>query len=254
MDIIKAVIVDDEQAAQNILKNLLKKCEPNIDIVGQCIDLLSAVEVIRQQQPSVVFLDVQMPNYAGYEIVNFFEEIDFEIIFVTAHDQYAIKAFELCAVDYLVKPIDRNRLKEAVKRLQQKLSQKSALVHYQLLLKTINGEEKNKIVISELVGGQILKKIIFLTDIIAAEANGAYSKLYLKKGAILTISRNLSHLEGRLPMELSFFRSHRSWIINLAYVKSYSPKQKDIVLGDGLTVKLSKKRQTFFEQRIVAHS
>lgn len=104
MSIIKAILVDDEQRARSVLSNLIKRCDLNVDILAQCSCLENAVEEIKNLQPDVVFLDVQMPNYAGYEIANFFEEISFDIIFVTAFDEYAIKAFELSAIDYLVKP------------------------------------------------------------------------------------------------------------------------------------------------------
>ena len=95
---IRALIVDDEQAARNVLSNLLRRINENIEIVGEAIDVPTAVEKIKEVKPDVVFLDIQMPNYAGYEIVNFFDTINFDIVFVTAYDEFAIKAFELSAV------------------------------------------------------------------------------------------------------------------------------------------------------------
>ena len=109
MNKIKAIIVDDEKRARNVLDQLLSRNFDNIEVVAQCADVPSAVEEIKRLKPDVVFLDIQMPNYVGYELVNFFDKVDFDIIFVTAFDQYAIKAFELSAIDYIVKPIDRNK-------------------------------------------------------------------------------------------------------------------------------------------------
>ena len=124
MEIIKAIITDDEEGARNVLSQLLEYESPNIEITAKCIDVPSTVQAIKELKPDVVFLDIQMPVYAGYEIFNFFETIDFEIIFVTAYDQFAIKAFELNAVDYLVKPVSRHRLTQAIEKLTQKLHSK----------------------------------------------------------------------------------------------------------------------------------
>ena len=120
MTIHDAIIVDDERSAREILSGLLVRYCPQINIVEKCKGLKEAVEAIKKQKPSLVFLDIEMPNYAGYEIVSFFEEIDFEIIFVTAYDQYALKAFEISAVDYLLKPVTIERLKLSVDRFVEK--------------------------------------------------------------------------------------------------------------------------------------
>jgi two-component system LytT family response regulator len=108
---IKAIIVDDEESARDVLQNLLLLFCPNVEVVAKCENVLKAVDAINKEQPDLVFLDIEMPNYAGYEIVNFFDKINFEIIFVTAYDQYAVRAFEVAAIDYLLKPIDIDRLK-----------------------------------------------------------------------------------------------------------------------------------------------
>ncbi|MCG8576665.1 MAG: LytTR family DNA-binding domain-containing protein [Flavobacteriales bacterium] len=248
MELLKVIIVDDELAARNVLSNLLVRCKINVDIVARCEDVLEAVKAIKKHQPDVVFLDVQMPEYAGYEIVNFFDEIDFEIIFVTAYDQYAIKAFELSAVDYIVKPIERSRLDEAVEKLNDKLRQKTAYENYQVLLESVRSKELGKIVISELKDGQLLHQTLNLSDIIAVEAMGAYSKVYLKDAPSIILSRNLKHFEERLPETDVFFRTHRSWLINSGYIESYRPRFGKIVLKNQLEVKLSKKRQETFEE------
>ena len=137
MNKIKAIIVDDEQWARTVLNSLLEKDFNHIEVVAKCEDVLSAVEQIKLHQPDVIFLDVQMPEYAGFELVNFIDEINFEIIFVTAFDRYAIKAFELNAVDYLVKPIDRKKLSSSIDKLTSKLEQKGGLDNYHELLKSI---------------------------------------------------------------------------------------------------------------------
>ncbi len=155
MNIIRAIIIDDEQSARNVLSNLLNRYN-NIEIVAQVRNLKEGVEQIKKLKPQVVFLDVEMPNYAGYEIVKFIDKIDFEIIFVTAYDQYAIKAFELNAIDYLVKPIDREKLTIAVNKLKDKLTKKNIQVDYQNLLDQIQNKTTKKIVIPELGNRRIV--------------------------------------------------------------------------------------------------
>ena len=119
---IRAILVDDEESARDVLENLLKRFCPEVELLAKCTNVEQAVASIRELQPDLVFLDIEMPNYAGYEIVKFFPEINFELIFVTAYDKYAIRAFEVSAVDYLLKPIDIDRLKNAVSRVMKQLS------------------------------------------------------------------------------------------------------------------------------------
>lgn len=242
---IKAILIDDEQSARNVLTNLLERTSSNIEIVATCNNLEDGVSQIKKLKPNVVFLDVQMPNYAGYEIVKFFDKIDFEIIFVTAYDYYAIKAFELNAIDYLVKPIDRKKLALTISKLENKLKQLATLVDYNVLLKSIKDKEYKKIIIPELGN----RRIINLDDIIAIEADGAYSKIHLKENKIITTSKNLKYFEVVLPKNISFFRSHRTWIINLSYITSLNKSELTILLANGnLSAKISRARIDDFEQ------
>ena len=244
---IKAILIDDEDRATSVLANLLQRTTSNIDIVAKCSSLVDGVKHIKELQPNVVFLDVQMPNYAGYEIVNFLDTIDFEIIFVTAFDHYALKAFELNAIDYLVKPIDRTKLALAIQKLETKLKQEATIVDYQTLLKTIKSKEYNKIVIPELGN----RRIINLEDIIAVEADGAYSTLHLRDNKTITTSKNLKYFEETLPQKTSFFRSHRTWIINLNYLELLNKTEQIITLANGtIKAKMSRARIEDFEKHI----
>lgn len=242
---IKAILIDDEQSARNVLTNLLERTSATIDILATCENVLEGVEQIKALQPDVVFLDVQMPNYAGYEIVRFFDQIDFEIIFVTAYDHYAIKAFELNAIDYLVKPIDRKKLSLALDKLEDKLAQKTAVIDYNSLLKTIQDKDYKKIVIPELGN----RRIINLEDILAIEADGAYSIIHLNNTTTITTSKNLKYFEDVLPDESSFFRSHRAWLINLNYIEYLNKTELSITLHHNqLKTKISRARIDDFEK------
>ncbi len=244
MKTIKALIVDDEAAARDVLNNLLLRITSSIEVIGTAHDVPDAVSKINSLKPDVVFLDVQMPNYAGYEIVNFFDEINFEIVFVTAYDQYAIKAFELSAIDYLVKPINRLRLKEAIEKLEQKVTQKDVIENYEVLLESLKGKDLGKMVISELGG----KHIIQLKDIIAIEAKGAYSHLYFENGKPLLVSKNLKHFESTLPENSVFFRSHKSWIINLEHIEQLVKSKGEIQMTNNIQARLSKYRIPDFQE------
>lgn len=243
MEKISAIIVDDEEAARNVLSNLINRADQSIDIMRTCASVPEAVEAINELRPDVVFLDVQMPNYAGYELVNFFEKIEFEIIFVTAFDDYAIKAFELSAIDYLVKPIERHRLKEAIDKLKERLRLKSEANEYQVLLKAMTSREVQKLIISELSG----KKMIDLDSIIAIEGMRAYSKIHLKGEKPMLVSKNLKYFETNLPDSGVFMRSHKSWIINVNCLKGYQLSRGIVMLVDDVEAKVSRGKLAEFE-------
>ena len=146
---INAIIVDDEESARNVLSKLLHRFCPKIKVLGTYDNLIDAVEGIKLQQPQVVFLDIEMPNYMGFEIVNFFESFSFHIIFITAYDRFAIKAFEISAFDYLLKPIDIDRLKNTVEKLDRRLDLEVSKEHLDLLSTTLLKDEITKISVSD---------------------------------------------------------------------------------------------------------
>jgi two-component system LytT family response regulator len=246
MNKVRAIIVDDEQRARDVLGKLLERNCPEVSVIANCSDVISAVEKIKELEPDVVFLDIQMPNYAGYELVNFFNGINFEIIFVTAFDHYAIKAFELSAIDYLVKPVDRLRLIDAVKRVSEKVGSRESKMQYEQLLRDVKEKEFKKIVIPELGDRRILE----IKNIIALEAEGAYCKIYQTNGKTLVISKNLKHFEKRLEQKDGFFRSHRGWLINLIHIKTINKTELSLTLTNNLKAKISRTRLGAFETEL----
>ena len=230
MNRVTAIIVDDEQRARDVLNTLLERNCENVEVLATCVDVVTAVDKIKEVNPDVVFLDVQMPNYAGYELVNFFDEINFEIIFVTAFDHYAIKAFELSAIDYLVKPIERLRLVDAVSRVSTKVNSKESKAQYEQLLTTIKEKEFKKIVIPELGN----KRILEINNIIAIEAEGSYCKIYQLDDKPFVISKNLKYFEERLVDSKIFFRSHRGWLVNLNHVETINKTELSLSLRNNL--------------------
>jgi len=235
MKTIKAILVDDEADARDVLETLIEFSEKPIDILAKCSNLKEAVAKIKELKPDVVFLDIQMPEFAGYEIVNFFDEINFEIVFVTAFDQYALKAFELSAIDYLVKPIKRERLAKTLDRIIEETGKKNTAREYEVLLESLQNKKVEKIIIPE-VG---YNRVLLLDDIICIQGQGSYSLVYLKNENNITVSKSLKFFDKIFYEGSSFFRSHKSWIINTKYIKQFNSNQGNIVLINNITAKIS---------------
>lgn len=248
MKVYKTIIVDDEDSARNILSSLLAIHGPQFEIVAKCEDLEEAVEAINEHNPDLVFLDIEMPNYAGYEITSFIENPKFDIIFVTAYDHYAVKAFELSAVDYLLKPIDIERLKKALAKFENQHESKNNALSYQVLIDSLK-EDKVKRIVVQVNGGQ---SIIEVEDIVAIQASESYSFLHLKDGSKYTYSKNLKHFEKLLSCNNNFVRTHKSWLVNTNFLKSYSKSNFTIELDSGLVAKLSKYKKEEFEKAVLA--
>jgi len=183
-----------------------------------------------------------MPNYAGHEILDFFDEIAFEIIFVTAYDSYAVKAFEVAAVDYLLKPVDIDRLKESVEKARLKIASKSISKQYAVLKESLTSDYVKNLVIAE-KGDQ---NIIAVDQIVAIEAQESYSCIHTKEKKYIA-SKNLKHFEGLLEHNKNFFRTHKSWIINFDELLTYNKSNGDVQLSHNLSAKLSKYRKEEFE-------
>lgn len=250
MDAMKALVIDDEEAARDVLTKLLLRSPVEFEWIKQGCNVREAVSLIKEFEPDVVFIDVQMPEHAGYEIASFFDEMPCELVFVTAFDNYAIKAFELSAVDYLVKPVERQRLYGALQKLQEQLKQRAAIDNYKVLMEMVRKKELGNMVITELKQGQLTKHVLALKDIIAFEAMRAYTCIHLVEGGPMTVSRNMKQMEDRLPMDAEFFRSHRSWIINVDHVKHLSTGAGALQLKNDIIAKLSKNCQAELERRL----
>lgn len=240
---IRAILVDDEGSARDVLENLLKRFCPNVELLDKCANLELAVESIKQHAPDLVFLDIQMPNYAGFEIVRFFEKIDFSIIFVTAYDQYALRAFEISAVDYLLKPIDIERLKSSIERVSQLESTKEYAERFHLLGKTLETNKLESIIVLD----KGFQEMVQLKDIIAIEAQESYCFIHTVSDRKYTVSKNLKHFERLLADSPTFFRTHKSWIIQKTHILNYSKTLGTINMTDGTSAKLSKYKKVEFE-------
>ena len=241
---IKTILVDDEESARNILSNLLLKFCPQIQVVATFSNVEQAVKGIELYKPELVFLDVEMPNYAGYELVNFFSSIDFEIIFVTAYDHYALKAFEVSAIDYILKPIEIDRLQHAVDRVIKRKNKQNGLA-IDHLKKSLNETTLSSIVVVK----NNYQHVLEVKNIIAIEAQESYSVIHTKQNTYLT-SKNLKHYETIFEDHPRIIRIHKSWIIHLEYMLSYSKSKFEVHMENSIMAKLSKYKKTQFEQSL----
>jgi two-component system LytT family response regulator len=234
----KALIVDDEKNARLALRGILEENFPDINIVAESNDIPSAVKMIHKHQPNLIFLDISMPGYSGLELFKFFDddEINFNVIFVTAHSEYAINAFELSAVDYVLKPSQISALERAIQKLSDQKLQK-----IKALQDNFENEAQKKLVLQTGDG------LIFLRfeDIIYLKADGSYTHFILEKQSKITITKKISDFE-RLEAMGSFMRVHRSHIINLNRIKKITKHDGGTVTmenDDELSISSSKKQE-----------
>jgi two-component system LytT family response regulator len=247
MQKIRAILVDDEESARDVLQNLLLRFCPDVELIGKCESVPEAAELIKKLNPDLVFLDIEMPNYAGYEIVKFFDEINFEMIFVTAYDTYAIRAFEVSAIDYLLKPIDIDRLKKSIDRVQKMAAKNTQTDKLSLLKSTMESKIVKNIAVTE-KGQQF---ILALDNVIAIEAQESYCTIHTADKKYM-VSKNLKHFETILENNTDFIRTHKSWIINRRHMLHYSKSNFTIALTNNIMAKLSKYKKTEFEDLIIS--
>lgn len=210
----KAIIIDDEPMARELLQGMISEYAPNIEVLALCENLPTGIKAINKHKPDLVFLDIEMPGYSGLDLLDFFnnEEIDFSIIFVTAYSQYAIQAFKLSAVDYLLKPIESDDLIKAISLFEKK----KTINNLQVLKNNLHSPAK-KIAINT------SNTIVFinLSDILFFKAEGAYTNLFLNDERVILASKNLKYFEEILEAYVSFFRCHKSYIVNTTYISEY---------------------------------
>ncbi|MCB0736726.1 MAG: response regulator transcription factor [Bacteroidetes bacterium] len=212
----KALIVDDEAKARRILENLLTTHCPDVEIVGMADDVPSAVKAVHQHKPDLLFLDIEMPGYTGFQLIDFFDKIEFDIIFTTAYSEYALKAFEVSAIDYLLKPIQIEQLIHAVER--------ASLKNDAFKLEKMEALRQNL-----QTGGQVAKIALPVSDgllfvkpdeIEYLKAESSYTSIYLTNGKSLLVSKTLKEFE-KLITNPQFMRVHRSYFVNLNHVRQY---------------------------------
>ncbi len=241
---IKAVIVDDESKARENLKFIIEDNFPNIEIVKLCGTIQEAVDTIEFEKPDLVFLDIMMKGESGFDLFDKLSNITFDVIFITAYDEYAMKALKLNAVDYLLKPIDVEDLSKAIEKVSNK-KQKSSDKGKDLadLLNVLKPNKKiNKIALPTQEG----LYFVSVDDIIRCESDENYTLFYLKSGEKKLVSKTIKFFEDMLQ-SYNFFRCHRSSLVNLSYIKEYIRGDGGyIIMQDGSEVMVARRKKEEF--------
>jgi two-component system LytT family response regulator len=234
--IIESVIIDDELAFINTL-NIMIKEHPEFKIIGTARSVKDGIELINAVKPDIVFLDIQLEDGLGFDVLKATSELDYIVIFVTAFDYYAVEAFRFSAIDYLLKPISSNNLMEALDKVNKRVDDISLKSRIDLLLNNFHTTEKyhKKIVLKELDTQHVLS----VDDIICCSAEGSYTKFYIKNNVQIVVSKHLKEYE-RLLENYDFLRVHRSHLVNVNKIHRYEKKEGGVlILEDDIKVMVS---------------
>jgi two-component system LytT family response regulator len=242
-------VVDDEPRGLSALQKLLQIHCPELEIIAACDNADDAITKIKLQKPCLVFLDIAMPGKSGFDMLNSFKEIDFEIIFITAHDRYMDQAFHFSAVDYLLKPVDDDLLVEAVKRALKRIAEKQPGKLIETLLYNLQQEKSSqqmKLCISTLKGLQVIDP----KDILYCEASSNYTNFYFTNGPTLCTAKSIQEYEVLL-LDSGFFRIHKSYIINLLHLKEYQRGEGGVVvLSNKKVLEVSRRKKEEFLRKV----
>lgn len=223
---IRAVVIDDEQSCRSVLCEHLSTFCPSIQVIGQADSALSGLQLVKEKKPDVVFLDVEMPDYSGFEFLDFFNKIDFEVIFSTAHQNYALKAFEVSAFGYLLKPVNVKQLLKIVDDLERK----QHLEHIEERVSTLKANVRTQGDLKRIalpVSNGLL--FIEIEDILYLKADGSYTNFYLENGEKILVAKKLKTFDF-LTGHPDFYRTHRSYLVNLKHVQQYVKQDGGFIL------------------------
>jgi two-component system LytT family response regulator len=244
---IKTILVDDELRGLSSLKKLVELNCPELQVIAECQNAPQAVQAILLMRPQLVFLDISMPGKNGFDLLNELKDIHFEIIFVTAHNQYSLQAFRYSAVDYLLKPVDEVLLTYAVQRAAGRINTQNISGNIDTFLYNLQHKPSEmKLCVTSLKGFQV----IHLSDIIYCEAESSYTIFHMINGTNIVASKSI--IDYELLLEDNFFcRIHKSFLINLAHIKEYIRGEGgSVILTNGKEVEVSRRRKDAFLSRV----
>lgn len=242
-----AVIIDDDQKNLKILRKMLEEFCPEITVTGEAMNALSGFDLIKQEKPGIVFLDIEMPYGNAFELLDRLMPVNFAVIFITAFDEYSLKAFRYSAIDYLLKPVDIEELKTAVQKAAEKQLLKTTNDRLSNLLSNLLPRQNNlqKMAIATQEG----LVFVSLQQIIRCEANKNYTYFFLQGNKKIIASKNILEYEELLPQDM-FFRIHNSHIINLNFINSYQKgRGGNVVMEDGTVIEVAARRKEEFLAR-----
>lgn len=226
---LKTIIVDDESQARNSLRSDLHKHVSNIDIVGEADSVESATDLINKLKPDLVFLDINLGDGSGFNVIEKSSFKEFKVIFVTAYDQYAIKAFKVSALDFLLKPVDLDELDKAIEKALS--VERSNRVSEQIGVfkeSSLSSDGERKIVLKELDAIHIVK----VKDLVMCEASGIYTTFYINNNKQIVVSKNLKEYEDILE-PYGFLRVHNSFLVNASKIEKFEKTDGGFIIMEG---------------------
>jgi two-component system, LytTR family, response regulator len=246
---IRTVLIDDEIDSIKVLHKLLTTFCPQVSIVGAASGVETAKQVILESRPDLVLLDIEMVQGNAFDLLNQLQPLDFQVIFVTAFDNYAIRAFKYSAVDYLLKPVDVDDLRNAIARVNERPKADNLAQQMQVLLENVGKLQlsQRKLAIPTLTG------LIFVPvqEILRFEANGNYTTIHKCNGEQIMATRTIKEYEDVLPENI-FCRIHNSHIINLARIREYQKGRGGIVImEDGSVIEVATRRREEFMRKLL---
>jgi two-component system LytT family response regulator len=247
---LKAVIVDDEPYCCEILAAMIESDCPDVEIVNISSNGADALKAIKQLSPNLVFLDVEMPKMNGFEMLEQLSSINFHLIFTTSYDQYALKAIRFSAIDYLLKPIDREELKKAIEKVNDRI-QIPVPQQLEILLQKFKQPSKpvNKIALPTMEGLQMIP----VDSIISCESDDNYTNIKLKSGKKLLVTRSLKEIEESLEQH-SFIRVHRSYLVNMNEIEKYIKGEGGyLVMSDGTSIDVARNKKEVLLKKLLPY-
>lgn len=249
---LRVLIVDDEFQGRNFLSKVLTHLDESVKVVGEAATIQQAVEFIQKEKPHLVFLDVVMNNESGFDLFQKISPINFDVIFTTAHNEFAVQAFKVNAIDYLLKPIDLEELQLALEKVKTRNKPGSGTVHNQLnnlLEMVMKGSSIDRVAIPSSTGFELIP----MSSILFCESDGNYTIFYLTDKRKLTSSYTLKHYSEILT-EPVFYRVHKSYLVNLDHMVRYVKGDGgSVVMSDGREIEVSKRSKEGLLKMLKGH-
>jgi two-component system, LytTR family, response regulator len=245
---IRSIIVDDEKHGRENLAGILKAYCPEVELAGEADSVERALSLIRDKSPDLIFLDIEMPGANGFELLEHLQEFSFEVIFVTAYDNYAIKAIRFSAADYILKPVNYNDLRTAVEKVAIRIAEKQENQRLKQLYRNLRQPANQRIGLP--AGDHI--EYADVSKIVRCQGEGNYTHIYISDGIHRLVAKTLMEFEDLLQ-EYGFIRVHKTHLVNLHYVVAYIRSQSMIKLTDGELIPVSRRRKDAVLETLKVH-
>lgn len=242
----KVLIVDDEPKARSILRNIITEYTQGIEVIGEAASVNEAVKIINKLQPDLVFLDIEMPNENGFALFDYFDVPPFETIFCTAYSQYALQAFEVSAIDYLLKPISISKVQAAIEKAIKTRGQNKIIEQVAALKENLSVQPLQKIGLPLSDGLQFIK----MDDLLYFEADGSYTHVITAKEKFL-VCKKIKEFDELLQNDNRFYRVHRSYLVNILKITKYSKKDgATLIFENHKVIPVAREKKNDFDEFI----